>query len=356
MKPFKFILIVVFTFSFLSSVGYSQEKDLKMNEYYIDQANGYVSIFQKYSSQKMMREYIEKFKTEKAFFVFSFDGQKIERTKPDKTEVDSSDLKVIYTYKFPEIKEIGTLKNVKLTLKIDDTNLDFIENYTEPVKFNIDMKPALDKDKPQRLDFSIDRNFELHYSKGTSGQLKFSAKGYFSSKPDSNSLNSIKLNFGYDYLFTNAGAFKFFGLSGKIGTEHPQDFKQTNLTGSVVLSGIVPYTGEFARMLTGNDEDASYGIILNPEVQFVKNTKYADSNSIRFALHGGWDIPILKGQYLKLYGVAYYQNGYKPRSFIEATIEQKLSANTFLIAKWVNGELPPLFKKESDFSVGLRIQ
>jgi len=272
----KYILIFVFAFSFLSSVGYSQEKELKMNEYYIDTANGYVSVFQKYSSQKMMREYIEKYKTDKAFFVFSFDGQKKERTIPDKIDIDSSGLKVTYMYKISEIKGTGTLKNVKLTLKIDDTNLDFIENYTEPVKFNIDMKPALDKDKPQRLDFSIDRNFELHYNKGFSGQLKLSAKGYFSSKPDSNSLNSIKLNFGYDFLFTNVGKFKFFGLSGKIGTEHPQDFKQTNLTGSFVLSSIVPYSGEFARILTGNEDDPSYGIILAPEAQFVKNTKYTD--------------------------------------------------------------------------------
>jgi len=68
------------------------------------------------------------------------------------------------------------------------------------------------------------------------------------------------------------------------------------------------------------------------------------------------DIPLLKDQYLRLYGVAYFQNGYKPRSYIEMTFEQDLSSSVAVIGKWVNGELPPLFKRESDFRIGLRFK
>jgi hypothetical protein len=327
-----------------------------MNEYYIDQDNGVVSVFQKYSSTQIMNEYVDKFKTNKTSFVFSFNGIKSVKPKPDNIEIDTSGLKVTYTYKYPEIKGLKKLENLKLSLKVGDKDLSFIENYTSPVKFNVDLKPAFVNGIPQRLDFSIERNYEFQNNKSVSGQFKFSGKGYLSTKPDTNSLNSIKLNFGYEYLLTNVGKFKFLGLYGKIGTEHPQDFKQTNLTGNFVVSSIIPCTGEFARLITGNESDPSYGIIVNPEAQFVKNTAYADSNYFRFALHGAWDIPILKGQYLRLYGVAFYQKDFKPRSYIEATIEQQLSTNVFLIGKWVNGELPPLFHKESDFSVGIRVQ
>jgi hypothetical protein len=216
-------------------------------------------------------------------------------------------------------------------------------------EFKFDIKPAFDTDEPQKLDVNWDRTFY-------NGSLIFSAKGNFSTKTDSAALNSVQFKTGYSLIWNDCGVFKYFGLSGEIHSEHPQDFSQTNLVGSIVGSSIIPGLGSLARILFRSNNIITVDFLIQPAIEFVKNTSVKDSSFIRGAIHCGWDIPLLKNQYLCLYGVAYFQNGYRPRSYIEMTFEQDISQSIAVIGKWVNGELPPLFKRESDFRIGLRFK
>ena len=209
----------------------------------------------------------------------------------------------------------------------------------------IDVKPSLDASKAQELDvdwvYKNNAGFQLH------------AKGYFSTMPDSAALNSIQWNAGYQYVIAPLNGFKYFGIKGQIGGEHPQDFSQTNLVGSFSLSTILPWTDRIARFIAGDDKDASLGILIQPALDLVWKTNVKDSSYLRGAVHGNWNIPIKQGQYVSIYGVAYFQDKFRPRSYIELNVTQNISPSLDVIVKWINGELPPLFQRESELRLGL---
>jgi hypothetical protein len=246
---------------------------------------------------------------------------------------------------------LKTMANDDFSLSVNDTIIakSDTSSFAGKNEFKFDIKPAFNSDEPQKLDINWDRTFY-------NGSLVFSAKGYFSTKTDSAALNSIQFKTGYSFIWNDCGVFKYFGLSGEIHSEHPQDFSQTNLVGSIVGSSIIPGLGNLARILFRPNNIIAVDFLIQPAVEFVKNTSVEDSSFIRGAIHCGWDIPLLKDQYLCLYGVAYFQNGYRPRSYIEMTFEQDISQSVAVIGKWVNGELPPLFERESDFRIGLRFK
>ncbi|MFA6596931.1 MAG: hypothetical protein WCS69_04345 [Ignavibacteriaceae bacterium] len=222
--------------------------------------------------------------------------------------------------------------------------------------FKLDLKPSLDAAEAQKLDLVWGRKFVESYTNGTAMNVDLNLKGAFSSKPDSAALNSVQIKGGYTFIFTDVGLFKYLGLNGNIGSEHPQNFSQTNMVGSVAFSTVLPWTDILARVIANNRTNASIGLLLQPAIEFVKNTTVKDSSYLRGAIHGGWDIPLLKNQYVSFYGVAYFQKGYQPRSYVEMTLEQDLSESLAVVAKWVNGALPPLFQHEADFRIGLRFK
>lgn len=356
MKIFNPRTLIVLLFLLTSNYAFSQKDSIVLNECYIDRVSGYVTFIQKYTSEKEMNEFNKKFQDGLVLAKFSYYNHQINRTRPDIISIDTNGRKKAnYMYKF-EKPDIEQMADLKIVLLIDNIKYEFISSVTEPIKFNIDLKPSFDKDKPQCMDIGFQRKFALNSNSHNFNQFDLSAKAYLSSKPDLNNLRSININFGYQYLFSQVGEFKFVGLSGKIGTEHPQDFSQTNMVGSLVFSTVIPYSDLIIRKLTGNVTDACLGVLLEPEIQFVKNTSFADSNYLRLALHGACNIPLLPGQYAKFYGIAFFQKDFIPRSYIEATIEQKINPSLYLIAKWVNGMLPPLFIRESDLRIGIRIQ
>jgi len=208
-----------------------------------------------------------------------------------------------------------------------------------------DIKPSLDASKAQELDVDWNYNtfqgFQLH------------AKGYFSTMPDSAALNSIQWNAGYQYVIAVLDGFKYLGIKGQAGGEHPQDFSQTNLVGSFSLSTILPWTDRLARFFAGDDKDASLGILIQPAIDLVWKTTTKDSSYLRGAVHGNWNIPIKQGQYVSIYGVAYFQDKFRSRSYIELNVTQNISPSLDVIVKWINGELPPLFQRESELRLGL---
>ncbi|MDP3150225.1 MAG: hypothetical protein Q8N83_13975, partial [Ignavibacteria bacterium] len=77
---------------------------------------------------------------------------------------------------------------------------------------------------------------------------------------------------------------------------------------------------------------------------------------LRGSFHCEWNLPTKSNQYINIYSVVYFQKGYQPRSYIEMTFEQDLSESIAIVAKWVNGELPPLFQREADLRIGLRFK
>jgi hypothetical protein len=349
----KYFYYLLFLLLFNPFRIFSQEEPNILNEFI--KGEDKISIIQKYSSIEMLEMYTSKFKNDSVSVIFTYNNVETKRKKPDSIDIDKEGKKAVYYYKF-DPDEIKKMKDLKIVFQIGSKKYDFISNFTEPVKFNFDLKPSFIKENPQRLDYSISRKFGISNKKSILSQFNILAEGYLSSKPDTNSLNSLKFNLEYQFLLSKASEFKFIGLSIIAGSEHPQDFSQTNLKGSIVISTIIPFSDYFTRFITGNKRDACIGILTEPEIQFIKNTSYSDSNFVRLALHGNWNIPLLDGQYFRLYGVAFYQNGFKPRSYIEGTLEQKVTSSIYLIGKWVNGTLPPLFTKESEFSVGLRIK
>jgi len=222
--------------------------------------------------------------------------------------------------------------------------------------FKVDLKPSLDATKAQKVDINWDRKLSESISNGLATSFELNAKCAFSTKPDSASLNSIQFKTGYNLIWTNVGLFKYMGLSGQIGSEHPQDFSETNLVGNIVLSSVIPWTDILARFITSNKINSSLGILVQPAINFVKNTSVKDSSYIRGAIHCNWDLPLIKNQYIHIYSVVYFQNGYRPRSYIEMTLSQDISSSLAIIGKWVNGELPPLFTREVDFRIGLQFK
>ncbi len=244
-------------------------------------------------------------------------------------------------------------------LIVDDSVLASTETTSTNVDKNpltIDLKPSLDLSSSQKVDLDWARKLSASGGGLWETNLLLSAKGAFSTKPDSAALNSVQLKVGYNFIYVNADVFKYFGLSANVGSEHPQDFSETNLVGSAVLSTVVPYTDLLAKLITNNRKAASFGLLIEPAVEFVKNTAKKDSSFIRGAIHGNWIIPLFNKQCVSIYGVAYFQNGYRPRSYIEMTFEQDLTSSIAVIGKWINGELPPLFERESDFRIGLRFK
>ena len=171
--------------------------------------------------------------------------------------------------------------------------------------------------------------------------------------PDSAALNSIQWNAGYQYVLAYIDGFKYLGIKGQLGAEHPQDFSQTNIVGSFSLSTVLPFTDQLARLIAGDDKDASIGILIQPALDLVWKTTVKDSSYLRGAVHGNWNIPIRQGQYMNIYGVAYFQDKFRPRSYIELNVTQTISPSTDVIVKWINGELPPLFQRNSDLRLGL---
>jgi hypothetical protein len=208
-----------------------------------------------------------------------------------------------------------------------------------------DIKPSLDASKAQELD--VDWNYNTFHG------FQLHAKGYFSTMPDSAALNSIQWNAGYQYVLALLDGFKYLGIKGQMGGEHPQDFSQTNIVGSFSLSTVLPFTDQLARFLAGDDRDASIGILIQPALDLVWKTTVKDSSYLRGAVHGNWNIPIRQGQYMSIYGVAYFQDKFRPRSYIELNVTQTISPSTDVIVKWINGELPPLFQRNSDLRLGL---
>jgi hypothetical protein len=209
----------------------------------------------------------------------------------------------------------------------------------------IDAKPSFEASKAQELD--VDWQYNTY--KG----IQLHAKGYFSTMPDSAALNSIQWSAGYQYVLAFLDGFKYLGVKGQIGGEHPQDFSQTNMVGSFSISTILPWTDQLARFIAGDDKDASLGILIQPAVDLVWRTAVKDSSYLRGAIHGNWNIPIKQGQYISLYGVMYFQEKFRPRSYIELNVTQSLSSSLDVIVKWVNGELPPLFQRVADLRIGL---
>jgi hypothetical protein len=209
----------------------------------------------------------------------------------------------------------------------------------------IDIKPSLDATKAQELDVNWDY-------KNNAG-LRLNAKGYFSTIPDFAALNSIQWSIGYQYALALSKGFKYFGIKGQVGGEHPQDFSQSNIVGSFSLSTVLPWTDQLARFIAGDDKDASLGILIQPAVDLVWKTTVKDSSYLRGAVHGNWNIPIRQGQYISLYGVAYFQDKFRPRSYIELSVTQNISSSLDVIVKWINGELPPLFQRDADLRIGL---
>ncbi len=212
-----------------------------------------------------------------------------------------------------------------------------------------DLKPAFNIDEPQKLDIKWNRSFY-------NGSFSLSADGYFSTKPDSGMLNSIQFKTDYSFKWTDISDFNYVGLTGQLRTEHPQNFSQTNIAGSIIVSSTLPFMGKLANVLFKPSNKIVVDFLIQPAVDFVLNTAVKDSSFIRGAIHCGWDIPLLKDQYIYFYGVAYFQSGFRPRSYIEMTFEQDISNSVAAIVKWVNGELPPLFIRESDFRIGLRFK
>jgi hypothetical protein len=221
--------------------------------------------------------------------------------------------------------------------------------------FKMDLKPSFDSKEAQKVDVDWGRKFSETYSKGFASNIDMKAKGAFSTKPDSAALNSIQLNIGYSLIW-DVELLKYFGLSGKLGSEHPQDFSRPNMVGSIVVSTIIPYTDRLARFIANNKTNSSIGLLIQPSVEFVKNTSIKDSSYIRGVLQSSWDIPLIKDQYINIYGAAYFRKGDRPRSYIEMTFEQDISESIAIVAKWVNGELPPLFQREADLRIGLRFK
>jgi|GEM_PF-2797625 len=249
----------------------------------------------------------------------------------------------------PQLKGLDEKEDIDLVLYANDQKLvsstaKTVDTYS---KFDIDIKPSIDLNEPQKLDIKFDRSF--------SSRFNFTSRAYFSSKVDSNALNSIQLGTSYSIVIPNLNKFKYLGISGKITSEHPQDFSETNLAGSIVLSSIIPFTDQIARIPTNNNSNASIGLLVQPELQFVKNTVISDSSFGRFTLHGAWDIPLFTGQYARFYAVAYFQDKFKPRSYIEMTIEQEVTETIAFIVKWINGELAPTFSREVSLNVGIRL-
>jgi hypothetical protein len=222
--------------------------------------------------------------------------------------------------------------------------------------FVVDLKPSFDPSRAQKIDAQWDRKFGVTGVGAFAGNAELYAKGSFSTKPDSEALNSIQLKIGYTFIWANADVFKYVGFSGNIASEHPQDFSQTNLVGDIVVSTILPWTDILARIITNNTQNSSVGLLLQPAIDYVKNTMTKDLSYVRGAIHGSWDVPIMKDQYVSIYGVAYFQHGIRPRSYIEMTLAQNLSPSLAVVAQWVNGELPPLFQRDVDLRIGLRFQ
>jgi hypothetical protein len=238
-------------------------------------------------------------------------------------------------------------QDCSFTLAINDVIFISTDSTTGGVmpSLKIDIKPSFEPSKAQELDV------DWVYKNNAGFQL--SAKGYFSTMPDSEALNSIQWNAGYQYVIAPLNGFKYFGIKGQIGGEHPQDFSQTNIVGSFSISSILPWTGQLARLFAGIDRNASNGILIQPALDIVWKTTVKDSSYLRGAVHGNWNIPIKQGRYVNLYGAAYFQDKFRPRSYIELNVTQTISTSLDVIVKWMNGELPPLFQRESELRLGL---
>lgn len=286
------------------------------------------------------------------FQIYFFEGYPVLKVE----ELDDETDEYIVEYKFFSEESIDTTDiYVLLSDNKQIASTDKISySYT---KLEIDIKPSFEKDEPQKIDASWEsclmKTGEMFEALG---YINLIAKGNFSTKPDLNSLNSIRLGAEYSLVWGGTSKFKYVGVSGRIGTEHPQDFSKTNAVGDFIVTTILPYSDIFTRLITGNYTDAVLGIIIEPEIQFVRNTNFRDSNYVRYSIASQWDIPILNSQYIHLFGVAYFQEHYRPRTYIELTIEQEISSSLSVVGKWINGELPPLFSKESDFRIGLRFK
>jgi hypothetical protein len=269
-------------------------------------------------------------------------------------EIDSPN--VFVKFHDPIIK---SMQNCAFVVFVNDTIYASSDSTSDSFSSNplaIDLKPSLDLSKAQELDINWDRNLTGSSLGDFAGNVKLHAEGKFSTKPDSAVLNSVIWSVGYRLIWGNAGVFKYFAVTGQVGGEHPQDFSQTNLVGSIVLSSILPWTDILARVVTDNQKDASIGLLIQPAVDFVKDTKVSDSSYVRGAIHSNWEIPLFNNQYADIYSVAYFQNGYRPRSYIEISLVQKLTSSFAIIAKWVNGELPPFFNRVADLRIGFQLQ
>jgi hypothetical protein len=209
----------------------------------------------------------------------------------------------------------------------------------------IDVKPSFEASKAQEMD--------VDWSYNSFRGLQIHVKGYFSTMPDSAALNTIQWSAGYQYVLAYLSGFKYLGIKGQVGGEHPQDFSQTNMIGSFSISTILPWTDQLARFIAGDDKDASIGILVQPAVDLVWKTTVKDSSYLRGAVHGNWNIPVRQGQYVSIYGVAYFQDKFRPRSYIELNVTQSISPSLDVIVKWINGELPPLFQRDSELRLGL---
>lgn len=253
---------------------------------------------------------------------------------------------------------LKNMENNNFALFIDDSLVASTSTTGESAShpLSVDFKPSFDLAQPQEMDVQWRRRFLESGVGAFAGNMEFEGRGALSTRPDSGTLNSIQLRAGYTLIWADAGVFKYVGLNGKIGSEHPQDFSETNLVGSLVLSTILPRTDVLARFIADNTTNSSPGLLVQPAIEIVKNTTVRDSSFVRGAIHGSWDIPLMKDQYASLYAVVYFQDGYRPRSYIEMTLVQSLSPSIAFIAKWVNGELPPLFSREADLRLGLRFQ
>lgn len=220
----------------------------------------------------------------------------------------------------------------------------------------VDAKPSLDVNQPQEVDVYWARSFTSTKLGSFYGNAQAEARANFTSKPDSGSPNRVQWDLAYRVIYADAGPFKYFGLSGRAGGEHPQDFSRTNIVGAAVLSTIVPWTDILAREVKGNWTDPSLGLLVEPAVEYVYNTNPGDTSYIRGAIYGGWEIPIASKEYAELYSTVYFQKGYRPRGYIDLTFAHKLSSTFALVIKWIDGEMPPLFLRVADLRVGLRMQ
>jgi hypothetical protein len=345
----KMLLAITGAIIFMTVPFYAQGlKELSINGI----AHGKIYFYESYKDSADMNAKVQYFSNAKITLKNKTANMVIDAK--DTVKVDLSRVYVVFSD-----DNIKTMQSCAFVMLVNDTvfaSSDSASENSSSKPLSIDLKPSLDLSKSQELDITWNRNLAAISMGGFASNVQLHAEGKFSSKPDSAALNSVQWSIGYRLIWGNAGIFKYFAISGQAGGQHPQDFSQTDLVGSVILSSILPWTDVLARVLTDNQTDASIGLLIQPAIDIVKKTAVGDSSYSRGAIHANWEIPLMDKQYANLYSVAYFQSGYRPRSYIEISIVQKLSTSLAIIAKWVNGELPPLFNRVADFRIGLQLQ